>query len=404
MTTRLYYADSYLTDFSATVLAQREWDDKPAVVLDQTIFYPTSGGQPHDTGMLGTARVVDVEEEPTGAVLHILDSPLPLGPVAGRIDWERRLDHMQQHTGQHILSQAFIKTAQAATLSFHLGKESSTIDLDLDRPSPSMMEKAEELAVRIVFEDRPVTVLTTDREGLVTLGVRKDSHRDGAIRVIEVEGFDRSPCGGTHVRRSGEIGIISILDYERYKGGTQVEFACGWRAWQAMRKNHAVLKQLGKLYSAHPYEVPRLTEKHLQERSALARENSRLKGQLLETDALDLFHNADKKGRVTIIRRSYTDRDLETIKFLAQKVTVQPGTLAILALTQGDVQLAVAKSADIPGNCGAAIKDIAARLGGKGGGKSELAQAGGIPAAALEEWSHALEQYFMAQIDPDRGT
>ena len=203
MTEHLYYKDSYLTTFEATAVELLETGSGPAVVLDRTAFYPVSGGQPHDTGSLGPARVTAVLEKPDGTIVHTLDTPIPQGPVEGRVDWERRFDHMQQHTGQHILSQAFVQVARAATLSFHLGPETSTIDIDMAQPAPDTIRKAEELATGIVMEDRLVSVIMARRSDLHALGVRKESEREGEIRVIDVEGFDRSPCGGTHVRRSG---------------------------------------------------------------------------------------------------------------------------------------------------------------------------------------------------------
>ncbi len=396
MTIRLYYDDSYLAEFSAAVLEMRMRGDKHAAVLDRTAFYPTSGGQPHDTGMLGGAHVLDVEEDSDGNILHILDAPLPSGPVTGRVDWERRFDHMQQHTGQHILSQAFITVARAQTVSFHLGQESSTIDIELAQPNSNLMEEAEDLASRIVFEDRAVDVLKVDRSELVTLGVRKESQREGVIRVIDVEDFDLSPCGGTHVRRSGEIGMIAVLDFERYKGGTRVEFACGRRALKILRKDHEVLKTLGKLHSANPHELPRLMEKLIEERSSLARENSRLNERILEIEALELVSQAEKKAGKTFVKRRYSGRTIDNIKLLAQKLAALPGTVAILGLTQDGGQAAVvAKSVDVPGNCGAAIKETTGRLGGKGGGRPELAQAGAIPESSLDTWLDAIENYFL---------
>ncbi len=399
MTLRLYYHDPYLREFSAVVLAERQHGDKPAVTLDRTIFYPTSGGQPHDTGFLGQARILDVqEEEGTGAILHILDSPIPLGPVAGRIDWDRRFDHMQQHTGQHILSQAFVRVAQAPTVSFHLGEETSTIDLELPQPTSSLMRDAEDLASQIVFEDRPVHVLTADREALRTLGVRKESQREGDIRVIDVEGFDRSPCGGTHVRRSGEIGIIAILGFERYKGGTRAEFACGGRALRTFRRDHEVLKELARLHSAHPYETPRLTEKLLQERAALTRETAKLRDQAQDWEALELLSRADKLGEAALVCRSFSGRTIESLKVLAQKITARSPSVAILGQVQDAAQLVVARSSNLPGDCGAAVKEAAARLGGRGGGRPDIAQAGGIAAGALQSWFDALQEHFRASM------
>jgi alanyl-tRNA synthetase len=395
MTKHLYYCDSYLTEFSAQVRDVRALGDKHAVLLDQTAFYPASGGQPCDTGILGAAHVLKVEEDEAGNILHILDSSLPAGPVTGKVDWERRFDHMQQHTGQHILSQAFVKIGGAQTVSFHLGQESCTIDIDLARPDAGVMHTAEDLASRIVFEDRAVRVLNVDRSELGSLGVRKESQREGIIRVIDVEDFDRSPCGGTHVRRTGEVGMIAVLDFERYKGGTRVEFACGFRALRILRGDHEVLKTLGKLHSAHPYELPRLMEKLAEERSALVRENSRMNERMMEMEALELIGKAGRTSGKTLVRRRYPDRTFDSVKLLAQKIAALPGAVALLGVTQNGAQVVVARSADVPGNCGTAIKETAAKLGGKGGGRPELAQAGGIPESALDAWLDALEQYFL---------
>jgi alanyl-tRNA synthetase len=393
MTKHLYYTDSYLREFSGTVLEQRHVGKNPAVILDQTAFYPTSGGQPHDTGLLGDAHVIDVLEDDAGEILHILDREAAVGQVYGRIDWARRFDHMQQHTGQHILSQAFLALANAQTLSFHLGPETSTIDIELAQPSRSRMEEAQALATSIVFDDRVVHILTTDRNSIGSLGVRKESRREGEIRVIDIEGFDRSACGGTHVRRSGEIGVIFVLDFERYKGGTRVEFVAGNRALKTFHRDHALLKELGQIHSAAPESLPRVAEKLLQDRMALARENGHLQDQLLEMEAGELYQNATKTKYTSVVRKIYYSRSLETIKVLAQKLTVRPDVLAILAA--GDAcQIVVARSKNLPGNCSDAIKKIAAELGGRGGGRPELAQAGGFPENSLDLWLQALEKYF----------
>ena len=394
MTKHLYYVDSYLTEFAATVIDRLTVGRKTAVVLDQTAFYPASGGQPCDTGVLGGARVESVEEDASGRIIHVLDSSPPSGEVRGCIDWSRRFDHMQQHTGQHILSQAFLGVAKASTLSFHLGLETSTIDLDLAQADPGVLQQVEDLAARIVFEDRIVRILNVGRQELPSLGVRKESQREGEIRVIDIDGFDRSPCGGTHVRRCGEVGLIFILGGERYKGGTRIEFVCGGRVLRSFRKDHEALRELGKLYSAHPHELGSLTEKFLQERSALLRDKTRLEGRILEMEAQELRDRADKTGGVAEVHQSYSERKIESLKILAQKITAAPRALAILCVAQEPAQLVVARSADVPGDCGAAIKLLAGKLGGKGGGRPELAQAGGIAGSALEEWSQALLDYF----------
>ncbi len=394
MTRRLYYEDSYVTEFDASVVDRLNVNGKPTVVLDQTAFYPTSGGQPCDTGHLGGAKVQSAEEDSPGRILHILDAPPSLDQVHGTIDWVRRFDHMQQHTGQHILSQAFLTVARAATLSFHLGQGTSTIDIDLAQPEPRVLTAAEDLASRIIFEDRPVHILNVAKEELSALGVRKESQREGTIRVIDIDRFDRSPCGGTHVRRCGEIGMILILSCEHYKGGSRVEFVCGGRALGAFRKDHEVLKEMGRLMSAHPHELPRLIEKILLDRTALLREKKQLDDKVLEMEAQNLLHCADKTTGGATVCRSYGDRKIENLKVLAQKVASSPGALAILFSVQDQVQVVVASNPEVPGDCGAAVKQLTSKYGGKGGGKRDLAQAGGIPLSALDAWSHGLVEYF----------
>ncbi len=395
MTLRLYYHDAHLTDFDATVLELRRSGGRPAAVLDRTAFYPESGGQPCDTGTLGGARVVAVEEEePSGVILHFLDTPVEPGSVRGSVDWGRRFDHMQQHTGQHILSQAFVKVADAATLSFHLGAALSTIDIALAEPSESDMERAEALASRIVFENRPVEVLFVDRDTQDALGVRKASDREGEIRVVQVEGFDRSPCGGTHVRRTGEIGLISVLGFERYKGGTRVEFVCGGRALRVVRADHDLLRELGGIFSAGAADLPRLAAKLLEERAELSRENARLLDQLLDLEARAMLARSAGAGAPLIIRRTLEERGLEAAKVLARKLAAQPGVVAILAVKAEPCQVVVARSADLPGDCGAAVKQAAAAYGGRGGGRADAAQAGGIEAAKLEKWCDTIEAHF----------
>ena len=387
---RLYYSDSYLTEFTAEVVAERRHEGKNAVLLDRTAFYPTSGGQPNDTGMLGQTAVTDVVEDDAGTILHVLDGPAPSGTVQGKVDWRRRFDHMQQHTGQHILSQAFLKVAEAPTVSFHLGVDTSTIDVALPAPARGVIEDAEETASRITCEDRPVRILTVDRRELEGLGVRKETQREGEIRVIEVEGFDRSACGGTHVRRTGEIGLIAVLGFERYKGGTRVEFVCGGRALRRLRRDHATLAELAGLLSAHPHDLPRLVGKVLEERAELNRETARLRVQLLDFEARGLVLAAPESGGRRVVAKNLGDRGIDEAKILAQRICQTDGAIAVLGVTRGSGQVVLARSAAAILDCGALIRETASTLGGKGGGRPELAQAGGIRPEAVDLWIDSL--------------
>ncbi|HEX8909249.1 MAG TPA: alanyl-tRNA editing protein, partial [Anaeromyxobacteraceae bacterium] len=239
MTDRLYLDDPYLVRFEADVLAERRLGDRPAVVLSRTAFYPEGGGQPADHGALGGARVVDVQEV-EGEILHALEGAPPRGRVAAEIDWPRRFDHMQQHHGQHLLSAAFEQGLGARTVSFHLGAETCTIDLDLspDRLRPAALAGVERAANDLVWRDLPVTVAERSPEELARLQLRKEPTKGS--RVVTVgDGIDHSPCGGTHPRRTGEVGAIAVLGAERWGGGARVEFACGGRVPALLRRDAA---------------------------------------------------------------------------------------------------------------------------------------------------------------------
>ncbi len=239
MTERLYYLDSYLQTFDARLVSVGQVGGRPSVVLDRTVFYPTSGGQPFDTGTLGGARVLDVVEREDGAILHVVEREVEVSVsgigdssieiVTGRIDWPRRFEHMQQHTGQHVLSAAIDQVCGVRTESFHLGAASATIDLARELTLAEIAD-AEDLANAVVWEDRPVGIRFVDAEDSSALQLRKESARTGTLRIVDVEGFDVSACGGTHVTRTGAIGIIAVSGWERLRGGTRLEFRCGVRA------------------------------------------------------------------------------------------------------------------------------------------------------------------------------
>jgi len=255
------------------------------------------------------------------------------------------------------------------------------------------MEDAQMLASSIVFENRPIHILATNREGLDALGVRKDSRRDGEIRIIDIEGCDRSPCGGTHVRNTGEIGLIFILGFERYKGGTRVEFAAGGRALKALHKDHEIISKLARFYSVTPDRLPALAERLAHERISLNRENETLREKMLEAEAEELIYNGTKTRHGLLVSRVFADRKLEAIKTLAMKLTANDGVVAVLGIADS-CQFVVSRSQDLHDNCSEVIKKIASELGGKGGGRPEMAQAGGFAPDAFDKWKTALEKYF----------
>src|SRR5688500_13050091 len=235
MTQRLYYTEPYRKTFNATVVKAETVDGLSFVTLDQTAFYPTSGGQPFDTGSLGGAAVTDVIDREDGTVVHVVSGELKVGEVvSAEIDWARRFDHMQQHTGQHVLSAAFARLFGVRTESVHMGQLSSTIDLARE-VTPSEVAKAEDDANRVVWEDRPVAIRFATAEEAASMGMRKESARTGTLRLIDVADYDLSACGGTHVERTGAIGAIAVGGSEKLRGGSRVEFLCGNRVVQRFR-------------------------------------------------------------------------------------------------------------------------------------------------------------------------
>ena len=379
VTERLYYTDPYLTSFEAAVVADRDLDGRRGVILDRTAFYPSSGGQPFDTGTLGASRVVDVIETEDGDVLHLIDGDRPHGRVTGRIDWARRFEHMQQHTGQHILSAAFDRLLQVRTVSFHLGSAAASIDLARE-VTPAEILSAEDEANHVVWEDRPVTIRFVDAGEAAALPLRKESTRTGRLRIIEVEGFDVSACGGTHVARTGSIGIIVVSSWERFKGGSRVEFRCGGRALGAHRTLRDSVAAAVKLISVAPDELSQGVERLQAERRDLQRRAKDLEARVAAFEADALAGGAVDLGGVRTVITAL-DLDINGLKTVAQRIVNRPGHAAVLVSSATPVSVVVARSADVPIDAGSVLRRLTSRFGGKGGGRPELAQGGGLQAA-----------------------
>lgn len=375
MTTRLYYTDATAREFDATVVEVLTHEGHPAVILDRTAFYPTSGGQPFDTGTLGGGKVVDVVDRDDGVVVHVLDRRIELGPVRGSIDWERRLEHMQQHTGQHVLSAAFDKVLGARTVSFHLGAERSTIDLSRDL-SPADVARAELEANRIVWEDRPVSVRFVSDEEAAALPLRKEPKRTGKLRIVEVSDYDLSACGGTHVSRTGAIGIIAVSGMEKYKGGLRVEFVCGGRALRDFRLLRDAVTGSVRQLSVLPAELPDGIARLQADSKDLQRTVKGLQEKLAGFEAQGLVERAVSAGNARAVIETAA-WDASGLKALAMSAVAAPGLVAVLFNPAGGL-LVVARSAGLTFDASAAVKALVAKFGGKGGGRPELAQAGGL--------------------------
>lgn len=389
MTTRIYYTDAHAREFEANVVEAFEHDGRPAVILDRTAFYPTSGGQPYDTGTLGPAKVVEVIDRDDGEVVHLLDGTIPRGAVSGRIDWERRFEHMQQHTGQHVLSAACDKVLGARTVSFHLGAERSTIDLSRD-VSPADVARAEREANRIVWEDRPVTVRFVSDEEAANLPLRKEPKRTGTLRVVEVTDYDLSACGGTHVERTGAIGMIAISGSEKYKGGARLEFVCGGRALQVFGALRDSVSGCVRHLSVLPAELPDAIGRLQADSKELQRSIRSLQEQLAAFAAQALVARAVPAAQWRAVVET-AQWDAYGLKALAMAAASQPRVVVVLFNPSGGL-LMVARSGDVSFDSAAALKALIARFGGRGGGRPEMAQAGGLagPPDAVLEAARAL--------------
>jgi alanyl-tRNA synthetase len=391
VTERLYYTDAYTTEFDAHVIRAESHEGRPAVVLDRTAFYPTSGGQPFDTGRLGDVPVVDVVDRDDGTIVHVLERELHAGPIRGRIDWTRRFEHMQQHTGQHVLSAAFDRLTGARTESFHLGSASSTIDLGRI-VSAAEIDRVEDEANRIVWEDRPVAIRFADAEEAAKLALRKEPARTGRLRLIDVENFDISACGGTHVARTGAIGTIAVAGSERVRGGTRVEFLCGVRALRGYRSLRDAMASSVRLLSVLPGDLPAGIDRIQADARDTRRRLKDLQSRLASFEASALAGRAELHGASRVVVEALEGWDAGGLKAIASAISSRPGHVAVLLGVPPPSAIVIARAPDAAVDCAATLKALTDRFGGKGGGRSDLAQGGGLQGSAedLIEFARSL--------------
>ena len=404
MTQRLYYHDSFLYDFEAEV-RELASSPRPALVLDRTAFYPTSGGQIFDTGTIETEneklKITEVADAEDGRVVHYLEAPpkeiKPGTKIHGFIDPTRRRDHMQQHTGQHVLSAAFVRLFNMQTVSFHMGDDYCSIDLDTPSINKDQVEQAERLANEIILENRPVAIRFVTREQAADLGLRKlpPAERD-ELRLIDIHDFDLSACGGTHVNQTGQIGCILLRKTEKVRQGWRVEFIAGQRAVATARRDFTTLTETASLFSAHIYDVTQQARKSLDERRSLRKQREQSQEELAEAQAAAfLAETSETNGRKLIVRTFY-EHEMNYLKLLAQKLTrLVPNAVTLLATTSPQPALVFAQSAGQPNDMGTLMKETMSKLGGRGGGSKDMAQ-GGVPnaeavATALQSASAALK-------------
>ena len=390
MTPRIYYTDPTCRTFNATVIRSFEYEGRPAVTLDQTAFYPTSGGQPFDVGRLGDVNVVDTIDVDDD-VVHVVTGRLTEGsPVDGEIDWPRRFDHMQQHTGQHVLSAAFDRLFDNRTVSFHMGADLSTIDL-ARQASADEIESAVDEANRIVWNDRAVSIRLVSLEEANRLPLRKEPTRGGTLRLIEIPDFDLSACGGTHVSRTGEIGVIVVIASERFKGGSRVTFVCGHRAVRALRGYRDAVSGSIRALSVLPAELPAAVERLQSEGKDLRKTIGRLQESLAVHEAARLLKTANTAGDLRVVVEILDSWDAQGLKAIAAALSTNPNVAAVLISSSTPAFVVVARSAGASIDANKILRQLLDRLGGRGGGKPDLAQGGGLNAPPVEIAAAASE-------------
>lgn len=443
MAHRLYRTDSYLAQFSAHIVERLTHDGSPALILDQTAFYPTAGGQPHDLGVINGVRVADVIERDDGEIVHVLaphadgipaEKPVGLSTpstgsgqalndpeasdddlrlvegrtsnddesVNGLIDWQRRFDHMQQHSGQHVLSQAFVRAANLDTVAVHIGAEENTLDLATPRLSPDVIEQVEREANAIVMEDRPFVVYEVTDADLVRVPLRKPPQVTGLVRIVEVKDYDWSACGGTHVRNAAQIGLLKITKAETRGGKTRVTFRCGRRAFEDYSRLNAATNRLMESLSASRYEVEAAINKMLAVTATNRKVLQEAQAKLITYEAAELSARTPPTANGTrLIVQAFEVRDPAELRALAKQLTATPRTVVLLGTAGDKSQLIFARSKDAQGEMSAMLKRALFVLSpdgkAKGGGSADFAQGGGVPAnlaqvqAAIEAAQEAAQ-------------
>jgi len=399
LTERLYYEDSYLKEFRAKVLKKVKIDNRPAVVLNETAFYPTSGGQPYDKGVIQDVPVVEVVEE-GDEIIHILKEELKEkinSEVVGKIAWERRFDHMQQHLGQHILSGALMKLWSAETVSFHLGEEVCTLDIAKEKLTEEEAKKAEECANEIIFDNRPVKCYFVDgEEELKRLNLRKVPEKTEKIRIIEVEDFDLSACGGTHCRATGEVGMIKIIKWEKRGEKIRLEFICGRRAWKDYFWKNELIKDISNKLTIKDSELGEAIDRMLEERKELWKELKEFKEKLQEYKAKRLIDESSlKDDGIKIISKIFEDKNFQEVKELVQKIiNLDDSVVVLFGVKSEGAKILFACSRALKYDMNGLTREAGKFIEGRGGGAPNFAQAGGKRAEGIEDaLNFALEHF-----------
>ena len=379
-TKRLYFENPYQIEFEARVVERLSWREKPAVVLDQTCFYPESGGQPSDKGTLNGIEVLGVLEEDS-KILHLLEDDISAEEVKGKIDWQTRFDFMQQHAGQHILSQSFHELYQAETLSFHLGEVTSTVEIDLRKVTEEEVERVETRANDIVFQDREIKSYFIPEEKISSIPLRKPPKKKGLIRVVEVTDFDYSACGGTHPSKTGEVGLIKILKWEKIRNNVKFEFVCGQRASKDYAWKNRDLRELSNMFTVSEREVLTSVEKLQSDLKSQRKKTRKMQERISQYEAQEIIQNTE--GR--IIKDIFTGRTPDEVRCLALNIIKKGDFIVLYALREGERgHLVFACSENLNCDMRELVPLVSPLIKGKGGGNPSLVQIGAEEAENLE--------------------
>jgi alanyl-tRNA synthetase len=395
-TERLYNDDPYLTEFRAEVIETLPYGDKYGIVLDRTAFYPVGGGQPWDTGYLNDEKVSEVIEK-DGKLLHIVDNKLLSAEVKGSVNWARRFDFMQQHTGQHILSACFEKLLNGSTDSFHMGKDIVSIEINIDSFSIDDAERIENMANDIIYYNLPVITRVVNGEELNSLPLRKMPKVTENIRIVEVKEIDYSPCGGTHVRTTGEVGMIKIKSWEKCKGGIRFTFVCGNRALKDYGMYNSIIRTLSEKLSVRDSEIIEAIDKLLLDLRNTEKQLSAFTQELMRVEAENIIRECPVVSGIRLISKVFDNRSINDVKLLAQYLTKAPGTVALLACKNENAQVIFSRSEDVNMDMNTLFKAVLPIIDGKGGGNSKTAQGGGSKAEGLEEFMNNARNLIISK-------
>ncbi|HQI16852.1 MAG TPA: DHHA1 domain-containing protein [Bacillota bacterium] len=395
-TERLYNDDPYLTEFRAEVIETLPYGDKYGIVLDRTAFYPVGGGQPWDTGYLNDEKVSEVIEK-DGKLLHIVDNKLLSAEVKGSVNWARRFDFMQQHTGQHILSACFEKLLNGSTDSFHMGKDIVSIEINIDSFSIDDAERIENMANDIIYYNLPVIIRVVNGEELNSLPLRKMPKVTENIRIVEVKEIDYSPCGGTHVRTTGEVGMIKIKSWEKCKGGIRFTFVCGNRALKDYGMYNSIIRTLCEKLSVRDSEIIEAIDKLLLDLRNTEKQLSASTQELMRVEAENIIRECPVVSGIRLISKVFDNRSINDVKLLAQYLTKAPGTVALLACKNENAQVIFSRSEDVNMDMNTLFKAVLPIIDGKGGGNSKTAQGGGSKAEGLEEFMNNARNLIISK-------